>query len=104
MNLTSTDTEHSASSHAEAELHERIKALESSFESSSESLSVAKQRQRDIQNSIEHENSQYFALKQTRSEIKNSIAMIHRLHEELTLRIQKFELDNEAALRTLSSR
>ena len=61
---------------------------------------MAKHRQRDVQNSIEQENSLYFDIKQSRAEIKNSIAMHHRLHEELTLRIQKFELDHETALHT----
>jgi chromosome segregation protein len=101
--LASTETERSANRQAEIELSERIKALEGSFKSSSEFLSVSKNRQRDIQHSIEHENSQYFALKQERSEINNSIVLNRRLHEELTLRIQKLESDKEVTLRTLVS-
>ena len=99
--FASTETERSANRQAETELSERIFALENSFKSSSESLSVAKNRQRDIQNSIEHENKQYFALKQEGSDIRNSIAMNRRLFENLTLRSQKLESDNEVTLRTL---
>jgi chromosome segregation protein len=100
--LASTENEQSSLRDQEAGLTGRIGGLESNFQSSQDSLSVAKTRQRELQASIEQENRLYFEQKHELAEIKNKILMSRRLHEELTLRIQRIENDKQSAVQAIA--
>jgi len=99
--LASTETEQAGLLQQETALSSRIGALESSFQTSLDSLSLSKNRQRELQLTIEQDNKQYFELKQEHSEIKNKMAMHRRLHEELVVRVQKLESDREISVQAI---